>query len=95
MVRINITTGDNPYYLVALMALWDQVGKIIPPFTLLIGRKNSEILPGFSQYILFSGIAPRTPPRGSATSPAYRGMTWTWRCITVWPAAARTFAPTL
>jgi hypothetical protein len=40
MVRINITTGDNPYYLVALMALWDQVGKIIPPFTLLIGQKE-------------------------------------------------------
>ena len=27
------------------------------------------------QYFLFSGIAPLTPPRGSATSPAYRGMT--------------------
>ena len=44
-----------------------------------------------SQYTLLSGIAPRTPPRGSATSPAYRGM----RCINVRPAAARTFTPTL
>ena len=47
------------------------------------------------QYFLFSGIAPRTPPRGSATSPAYRGMRWTWRCITVWPAAFPTLTPTL
>ena len=47
------------------------------------------------QYTLFSGTAPLTPPRGSSTSPAYRGMTWTWRCITVWPAAARTLTPTL
>jgi hypothetical protein len=47
------------------------------------------------QYTLFSGTAPRTPPRGSSTSPAYRGMRWTWRCITVWPAAFRTFTPML
>ena len=47
------------------------------------------------QYTLFSGTAPRTPPRGSAISPAYRGMTWTWRCITVWPAVFPTLTPTL
>jgi len=47
------------------------------------------------QYFLFSGITPRTPPRGSAISPAYRGMTWTCRCITVWPAVFPTLTPTL
>ena len=47
------------------------------------------------QYFLLSGIAPLTPPRGSSTSPAYRGMRWTWRCITVWPAAFPTFTPML
>ena len=47
------------------------------------------------QYTLFSGIAPLTQPRGSGTSPAYRGMTWMWRCVTVWPAASPTFTPML
>jgi len=46
-----------------------------------------------SQYTLFSGTTPRTPPRGSSTSRAYRGMTWTWRCITVWPAALPALKP--
>jgi len=59
------------------------------------GELSRELGQTAPQYTLFSGTAPRTPPRGSSTSPAYRGMTWTWRCITVWPAAARTFTPTL
>ncbi len=47
------------------------------------------------QYPRLSGITPRTPPRGSSISPAYRGMTWTCRCITVWPAVSPTLTPTL
>jgi len=39
------------------------------------------------QYPLLSGITPRTPPRGSSMSPAYRGITCT--CITVCPAAVQ------
>ena len=41
------------------------------------------------------GMTWRTPPRGSGTSPVYRGMTWTWRCGIVCPAAAPTLTPML
>ena len=56
----------------------------------------AAILPGISPFSISSSPVsrPPTPPRGSSTSPAYRGMMWRWRFITVWPAAARTFAPT-
>ena len=48
-----------------------------------------------AQYAALSGTTHRTPPLGSATSPCRRGMTWTWACITVCPAAAPSLRPTL
>ena len=47
------------------------------------------------QYAAFFGTIQRTPPLGSATSPVRRGMTWTWACITVCPAAGPSLTPTL
>ena len=41
---------------------------------LLSGWRAHE---GLSQYTAFSGMIQRTPPRGSGTSPLYRGMMWT------------------
>src|SRR5947199_9451528 len=47
------------------------------------------------QYGAFYGTTQRIPPRGSATSPAYLGMTWIWACSTVCPAASPSFTPML
>src|SRR5205085_7868543 len=47
------------------------------------------------QYTALPGTTQRTPPRGSATSPSYRGITWKWRCATVCPAAPPSFRPRL
>src|SRR5262249_50891830 len=46
-------------------------------------------------YDAFAGTTQRTPPLGSATSPARRGMTGTWACSTVCPAAGPSLTPTL
>jgi len=45
--------------------------------------------------ILHQNVMGRAPPRGSGTSPEVRGITWTWRGWTVWPAASPTFTPML
>ena len=47
------------------------------------------------QYLALSGITHLTPPLGSGTSPAYRGMTWMWTWPIVWPAAFPSLSPTL
>jgi hypothetical protein len=47
------------------------------------------------QYLPIPGITFRTPPVGSATSPARLGITWMWACMTVWPATVPSLKPTL
>ena len=44
-------------------------------------------------YAARSGMIQRTPPRGSATSPSYRGIRWRCRCETVCPAAGPSSMP--
>jgi hypothetical protein len=48
-----------------------------------------------AQYAALAGKTHRTPPLGSVTSPWRRGMTWTWACLTVCPAAGPSLRPTL